>query len=177
MSTAMIATPVYDDELWSGVDALEGDARRQPDDDARYETYRTSRFGEVKILLSSILEFPDGLIGLGGSRYALLRTDPKSPFVWLQSLSAPALALPLTNPHRFFGDFTVQLADQDGERLGLSHGEQADVFVTVTASQVLSEFTVNTRAPILVRGHRAYQVLNQAPGVAVKTPLFPAGQR
>jgi flagellar assembly factor FliW len=144
------------------------------DTEGEFETHETSRFGEIRVLVDSIVEFPEGLIGVGGHRYALLRTDLSSPFVWLQSLTDPKLAMPVTNPHRFVSEFAVELSDDEGERLGLADGEPADVFVTVTATQVLSEFTINTKAPILIRDRRGYQVLNQAAGVAVKTPLFPA---
>lgn len=159
----MIATPLNIGDTGTG------------DAGAEFETHQTSRFGEIQVLVDSIIEFPDGLIGIGGSRYALLRADAKSPFVWLQSLTDPGVALPVTNPHRFFRDFAVQLDDDDAERIGLANGELADVFVTVTATHVLADFTVNTKAPILIRKGQGFQVLNQAPGVAVKTPLFPAG--
>ncbi len=138
------------------------------------KTYATSRFGEVEIIVESIIEFPLGLVGLSGSRYALLSTTPTSPFLWLQSLENPGLALPVTNPHRFFKDFVVEVSDADGENLGLGDGRPADVYVTVTASKVVSEITVNLRAPILIRDGRGYQVLNQRPDLATKTPLFPA---
>jgi len=157
----MIATPVHPSETAT------------TDEGAAFESHLTSRFGQIQVLLDSIVDFPDGLIGIGGSRYALLRTDPKSPFVWLQSLTVPGLALPVTNPHMFFPDFGVQLTDEEAERLGLAGGEQADVLVTVTTGPTLADFTVNTRAPILIRQRRGFQVLNQASGVAVKTPLFP----
>jgi flagellar assembly factor FliW len=139
-----------------------------------FEVHQTSRFGEIQVLVASVVDFPEGLIGVGGSRYALLRTDLSSPFVWLHSLTDPNLALPVTNPHRFLSDFAVELSDEEGERLGLAKGEPADVFVTVTATPVLADFTINTKAPILIRDGRGYQVLNQAAGVAVKTPLFRA---
>jgi flagellar assembly factor FliW len=138
------------------------------------ETYATSRFGPVDVLIDSIIEFPDGLIGLGGSRYALLSTDAKSPFLWLQSLEIEAIALPVTNPHRFFQNFAVELMDADAENLGFDDGTAADVYVTVTASSVISEITVNLKAPILIRDGRGHQLINQRDGVAVKTPLFPA---
>ncbi len=138
-----------------------------------FEHCSSARFGEIQVLVASIVDFPDGLVGIGGSRYALLCTDSDSAFVWLQSMSDPGISLPLTNPHRFFADFEVQLADEDADRLGLSHGEPADVFVTVTAREALADFTVNTRAPILIRAQCGYQVLNLAPGVSIRTPLFP----
>lgn len=137
------------------------------------ETHETSRFGPVEVIVDSIIEFPDGLIGLGGRRYALLSTDASSPFLWLQSLDNEAVALPVTNPHRFFKDFQVELSDADGELLGFDDGASADVYVTVTASSILSEITVNLKAPILVRDGRGHQVINQSAGAVVKAPLFP----
>ena len=82
-------------------------------------TIESSRFGRVEIDPDRIVEFPDGLIGLGGSRYALLASDEDSPFLWLHSLEDPDLALPVTDPARFFDGFGVELADEDAERLGL----------------------------------------------------------
>ena len=79
-------------------------------------TIESSRFGRVEIDPGSVIEFPDGLIGLSGSRYALLARDPDTPFLWLQSLEDPALALPVTNPHQFFSQFTVEVTDEDAER-------------------------------------------------------------
>ena len=68
----------------------------------------------------------------------------------------------------------AELADADAEQLGLNEGAATDVYVTVTASSVVSDLTVNLKAPILIRDRRGHQVLNQTPGAKVKTPLFPA---
>jgi flagellar assembly factor FliW len=135
-------------------------------------TIESSRFGRVEIDPKVVIEFPEGLIGLGGSRYALLANDPDSPFVWLQSLEDPGLALPVTNPHRFFADFAVEVIDEDAERLGVNATAALDVYVTVRAAPVLEDFTANLKAPILVREGYAYQVINQAPGCALRAPLF-----
>ena len=77
LSTTMIATPV------NLADRLPPTRVRE------FETHQTSRFGEIQVLVDSIVDFPDGLIGVGGSRYALLRTDPESPFVWLPVAHRP----------------------------------------------------------------------------------------
>lgn len=137
------------------------------------ETVESSRFGCVEIAPESILEFPDGLIGLGGSRFALIGTGPQSPFLWLQSLENPALALPVTNPHRFFSEFTVELNDGEAERIGLDDDEPSDVYVTVTASSSVTGFTANLKAPILIRDGQAHQVINHAAGAVVRAQLFP----
>jgi flagellar assembly factor FliW len=135
-------------------------------------TIESSRFGHLEIDPASVLEFPEGLIGLGGSRYALIADDPNAPFRWLQSLDDPSLALPVTDPHRFFADFGVEVVDEDAERLGLDGSSAVDVYVTVRAAPALEEFTANLKAPILVRAGQAWQVINQAPGSELRVPLF-----
>jgi hypothetical protein len=46
--------------------------------------------------------------------------------------------------------------------------------VTIRATDDLEAFTANLKAPILVSSGRAHQVINEAPGAAVRAPLFPA---
>jgi flagellar assembly factor FliW len=135
-------------------------------------TIESSRFGAVEIAQDSVVEFPDGLIGLGGRRYALISRDPDSPFLWLQSLEDPAVALPVTNPLRFFEGYTVELTDDDADRLGFDADGAADVYVTVTATPDPSNCTANLRAPILIRPARADQVINHAPGAVLRAQLF-----
>lgn len=138
-------------------------------------TIESSRFGRVQVEPTAVIEFPEGLIGLGGSRYALIADKPDAPIVWLQSLEDPGLALPVANPHRFFADFAVEVVDEDVERLGLDATSTMDVYVTVRAAPVLEDFTANLKAPILVHAGRAWQVINQASGCELRVPLFPAG--
>ncbi|HTX08419.1 MAG TPA: flagellar assembly protein FliW [Solirubrobacteraceae bacterium] len=138
-------------------------------------TIESSRFGRVDIEPSAVIEFPEGLIGLGGSRYALIASNPDAAFMWLQSLEDPGLALPVTNPHRFFADFAVEVVDEDAERLALDASSAMDVYVTVRAAPALEDFTANLKAPILVRSGQAWQVINQAPGCELRVRLFPQG--
>ena len=119
-----------------------------------------------------MIEFPDGLIGLGGSQYALLANDPDSPFVWLHCIDDPSLSLPVTDPHRFFSGYQVALTDEDGERLGLDDATSVDVYVTVVARAELSDFTANQKAPILIWNGQGHQIINQAPGCQLRAPLF-----
>jgi len=132
----------------------------------------SSRFGQVEIAPESVVEFPDGLIGLGGSRYALLATEPGSPFLWLHSLDDPTLALPVTNPHRFFPGYAVELADEDVERLALDGDASFDVYVTIRAAPALEDFTANLKAPILIHAGQAHQVINKSADAELRAQLF-----
>jgi flagellar assembly factor FliW len=137
----------------------------------------SSRFGRVDIDPSTIIDFPDGLIGLPGNRYALIARDAETAFLWLQSLEDPGLALPVTNPHAFFSGFDVELTDDDAERTGLDAQTPVDVYVTVRAAERLEDFTANQKAPIIVNAGRGWQVINQADGVQMRAPLFTSAER
>ena len=131
--------------------------------------FESSRFGPVEVEEDSVIAFPSGLIGLGGTHYALVTTDDESPFRWLQSLEDPDLALPVTNPFLFFGDYAVQLSDSDSERVGTGDPDAVDVWVTVRATG--DEVSVNLKAPIVVHAGVGHQLINEAADFGVRTPL------
>jgi flagellar assembly factor FliW len=136
-------------------------------------TFESTRFGSVEIDRDAVIEFPHGLIGLGGSRYAIVATAPDAPFAWLHSVDDPDVALPVTNPWLHFGDYAVDLSDADTERIGTSDASAVDVWVTVRAAEELSGFSCNLRAPIVISNGRGHQVINEAPDAPVRAPLFP----
>jgi flagellar assembly factor FliW len=135
-------------------------------------TIESTRFGTLEIPSAAVLEFHNGLIGLGGSRYALVAKEEDSVFLWLHSLDDPSIALPVVNPWRFFGRYEVELSDAEAERIGISDPGEAEVYVTVTAAETVEDFSANLRAPILVSGGKGYQVINEAPDAEVRMPLF-----
>ena len=136
-------------------------------------TFDSSRFGPLEVAADAVIEFPTGLIGLGGSRYALVATDPDAPFAWLHSVDDPDVALPVTNPWLYYGDYRVDLSDADTDRVGAADPTQVDVWVTVRAAAELSDFSCNLRAPIVVWKGRGHQVINEAEDAPVRAPLFP----
>ena len=134
----------------------------------------STRFGTVEVAADSVLEFPAGLIGLGGTRFVLVAPETESAFVWLHSLEDPSLALPVTRPWTFFPDYEVALSDVESARLDFPEGVEPDVWVTVRATETLEDFSANLKAPILVCEGRAFQVINEAPDAPVRASLFPA---
>lgn len=135
-------------------------------------TIESTRFGTLEIPPHAVVEFAEGLIGLGGSRYVLIAREENSPFVWLHSVDDPSLALAVTNPFQFFPEYAVELSDGEAQRIGIVDPADADVWVTVRAAEVLEDFTVNLRAPILISKGRGFQVINEADSAPVRAPLF-----
>jgi len=134
-------------------------------------TFESTRFGTVEVEADAVFEFPTGLIGLGGSRYAFVAADADAPFAWLHSVEEPDVALPVTNPWLHFADYEVELSDADTARVG--DDADVDVWVTVRAAGELSGFSCNLRAPIVISNGRGHQVINEAPDAPVRAPLFP----
>jgi flagellar assembly factor FliW len=134
---------------------------------------KSTRFGDVELEDEAVVEFPGGLIGLRGHRYALLPHGPDGVFVWLHSVEDPDLALPVTRPWGFFPQYEVELSDSEAERIGVSDPAQAEVYVTVRAAEEAENFSANLRAPIIIAGGRGYQVINEADDAPVRAPLFP----
>jgi flagellar assembly factor FliW len=133
-------------------------------------TIESSRFGTLEIADADVIEFPTGLVGLGGRRYTIVTPDAESPFRWLHSVDDAALALPIANPLAFFPDYEIELSDADLARVG---ADAAEVYVVVRAGAELSDFSANLHAPIVIANGRGHQVINEV-AHPVRAPLFPA---
>src|SRR3954465_13580663 len=94
----------------------------------------STRFGSIEVPDDGVIEFPNGLIGLAGTRYALVAKEEDSAFVWLHSNTDPSLALAVTNPFQFFPNYEVVLSDSEAERIGITSPDHAAVFVTFAAA-------------------------------------------
>jgi flagellar assembly factor FliW len=141
-------------------------------------TFESVRFGTVEISEEEVIEFPRGLVGLGGLNYTLLNRNPGTDFRWLHCVEDPALALPVVPPERFFPDFKLELNDEDRTEAGIEDLSQATVYVTVRADPNPFEITANLRAPLVIFAGRGFQLINTAPDAPLQAPLFqpaPAG--
>jgi flagellar assembly factor FliW len=135
-------------------------------------TFESIRFGTVEIPQEDAIEFPLGLIGLGGLRYALLDRNPGTGFFWLHSLEDPALALLVVDPRRFFSAFTLELSEEDHERTGVEDPAEGELWVTVRATPDPLDITVNLRAPLIVSEGRGHQVINRTEHAPLQAPMF-----
>lgn len=135
-------------------------------------TIDSTRFGQIEVDPESVVEFPHGIIGLESRRFALVARDADADFLWLHSVDDPALALPVTDPRRFFGAYEIELEEAERERLGLPQLTATDIYVTVRASDQLEGFTANLRAPIVISEGTGHQVINQAAEAPLRAPLF-----
>jgi len=134
--------------------------------------FESVRFGTVEVAAGDVIEFPDGLVGLGGLRYTLLDRNPGTGFLWLHCVEDPALALPVVGPHQFFADFHLEVSDEDHEKLGLEDLSSVRLLVTVRATPNPLDITANLRAPLVIHEGRGFQMINLVEGAPLQAPLF-----
>jgi len=134
----------------------------------------STRFGTIDILDDAVLTFPDGLIGLPGTQYALLAQSEKTPFYWLHSCEYADVAVPVTTPWLFFTNYEVEITDDEAGRLGIEESNQAEIFCVVRAYADLKNFTINLAGPVIVNSESRVgrQIINGATGYSVRQPLF-----
>jgi flagellar assembly factor FliW len=132
----------------------------------------SARFGALELDEEQLLEFPRGLIGIPGRRYALIDPNPDGAFRWLQSAEVAAFALPLVDPFAVLPSFALSVDAADRERIGLEDLSQALVYVTVTAAPDPAQTTANLRAPLVIWKQHGHQVINSAPGADLRAPLL-----
>lgn len=134
-------------------------------------SFSSSRFGTVEVDQESVIDFPRGLIGLGGDRYALLGKPEEEAIVWLHDVDDADLAVPVADPWAFFPDYAVDLPDDEADRLGVTDPAQAKVLVIVRVGETPQECFANLKAPILVVDGAGHQILNEA-DVPLRAPLI-----
>ena len=136
-------------------------------------TIESTRFGTLEIASEDVIEFPNGLIGLGGTQFTIVEAADGGAFSWLHSIDDPSLALPIANPWHFFGEYLVDLSDADSAPITADPADVA-VWVTVRAGAELADFHANLRAPILIADGKGHQVINESADAPVRAALFPA---
>ena len=136
-------------------------------------TIDSTRFGTLEISDEAVVDFPNGLIGLGGTRYTLLVREESAPFLWLHSIDDPSLALPVTNPGLFFPDYEPEIDDETVARLDLGSADDALLLVIVTVAKPIEASTANLLGPIVVNRHTraAAQAVLSNSGYATREAL------
>jgi flagellar assembly factor FliW len=116
----------------------------------RLRKVQTTRFGEIEVQDSELIQLPAGLIGFPELKnYILLDHDKDSPFKWLQSLDDGAIAFVLINPLLFKPDYTVEVSENEVADLDIKKEEDAVISVIITMPSNPENMTANLKAPLI----------------------------
>ncbi|OGC85630.1 MAG: hypothetical protein A2W07_07225, partial [candidate division Zixibacteria bacterium RBG_16_43_9] len=79
-----------------------------------------------------------------------LKLKEFNPFLWLQSVEKPDLAILLIDPLIFLRDYKPEIPKKELEDIEILDLKKAEIYVTVTPSGKLKQSSLNLLAPIII---------------------------
>lgn len=137
-------------------------------------TVETTRFGEITVPEDDIFTFKWGLPGFGFLReFVVLAIEEQKPYVWLQSLEQPEVAMPLIDPWALFDDYDPQLPAVTASVLEIERPDDFCLMCVTVVGAEAEELTINLLAPIVfnLRTRVGRQVMLEDCDYSVRTPI------
>ena len=134
----------------------------------------TTRFGDVPIEMTEIVEFPWGVPGFAHlRRFVALSTDDQPQFIWFQSVDDAAVALPTADPWVWFPEYEARLPAYAIAALHLNEPDDYTVLCVVDPANENADMTMNLLAPIVVNltTRRARQIMLEGSHYGVRAPI------
>ena len=135
---------------------------------------QTTRFGELTIPEEDVFSFKWGLPGFGFLReFVVLALEEQKPYVWLQSLERPEIALPLIDPWAVFETYDPQLPAVTASVLEIDRPDDFCLMCVTVVSPDAEELSANLLAPIIfnLKKRIGRQVMLEDCDYSVRTPI------
>lgn len=139
---------------------------------------QSTRFGELDVMDTNIIKFPQGLLGFPNeTSFALIPHTPDSPFVFLQSVSDPDLTFIMLDTLQVSNEYEFTLDDTTVNELHLSTENPPLVYNIVRTDKREDDMTVNLLAPIIIdpTQHLAKQTILENVPYKTRHRIFPEG--
>lgn len=135
---------------------------------------QTRTFGTIEIDEERIIHFVEALPGLEGvAKYALLDSNPASPFKVLQVTDDPERSFLVADAKALFPDYRVEPDAGELADLELQDPERAVVMAIVNLHREPRRLTANLKAPIFVNAEKflAKQIVLRDGDYCVDEPI------
>ena len=115
----------------------------------------TTRFGEIDIDESKIIDMRGGILGFEHLRTFILHMhDQGNPFSWFQSIEDGGVAFAVVNPFVAKTDYEPEISDYDIRLLEIENVQDVVLMGIVTVHQHPISVSVNLRAPIVINAKK-----------------------
>ena len=114
-----------------------------------------TQFGDVEIDGKEIIIFPHGIYGFENiKKYVVIKTDPNSPFLLMQSVENENLAFILIDPRLFIAEYLLDISEEDLKIIDYSTDDEVIDYAIVTIPDNPEEMTANLQGPILINAKK-----------------------
>ena len=112
---------------------------------------QTSRFAELDVDESKIIEMKGGILGFNHlRRFVMIVHEERSQLYWFQSLEDGSIAFIIMNPFIIKPDYEPEIDDPTLEMLEVDRAEEIDLMVILTIRSEPVKITANLRAPLVI---------------------------
>lgn len=135
-------------------------------------TIQTTRFGAMIIDKKRIIHFPNSLLGFPEQKnYIIFEHKQGSPFLWLQSTTAPHLAFVIINPYLIKQDYLQNIGQK---KLFEEIKKGKLVIFAIVTIDANNPITMNLMGPIIIDidAHIGEQMILADSGYNVEQPLI-----
>ena len=136
---------------------------------------KTTRFGELEVNKSDIINFTDGLLGFENlKKYFVVDPGDNTLILWLQSAEDDKIAFPIIEPKIFSPDYIARLTPFELAALELESLNNAKIYSILTIPANVTEMSANLKAPIVINNNKkiAKQVVLQDSKLSVKHEMY-----
>lgn len=135
----------------------------------------TTRFGELELKKSDIIQFTEGLLGFEHlTKFFIVDPGDQTLILWLQSIDDEAVAFPIIEPKIFLPTYSVKLLPAELTSLALESVNDASIYTILTIPQIVTEMTANLKAPIVInnKSKAARQIVLQDSKLEVRHKMY-----
>lgn len=136
---------------------------------------KTTRFGELEINKSDIIQFKEGILGFEQlKKFFVVDPGDQTLILWFQSVEDPAVAFPIIEPKIFLPDYSVKLLPAELNSLEIESVNDACVFTILTIPQIVTDMSANLKAPIVINNKTklARQIVLQDSKLEVRYKMY-----
>jgi flagellar assembly factor FliW len=134
-------------------------------------TVETLVSGSIEVGEDQIIQFIDPLLGFEHcTSFVLYQTKP-GPLFWLQSCEDKQVSFALLTPFDVGLDPDYPINASDLAELGASDVDKVTVYTMVTLADYPKQTVTNLRAPVLVAGNKAMQLVFDDESLDLRFPL------
>lgn len=112
----------------------------------------TALLGDLEFEEKDIIHFPGGIPAFEKeTKFLIIAMEEGGPFYYMQSVHNPDLCLVLAQPFIFFPNYTVEISDQELQKLE-SQGKREDlaIYVILTVPEDFKQSSANLMAPVII---------------------------
>lgn len=135
----------------------------------------TTRFGELEIKNSDIIQFKEGILGFEQlKKFFVVDPGDQTLILWFQSVEDPAVAFPIIEPKIFLPSYSVKLLPAELNSLQIESVNDACVFTILTIPQIVTDMSANLKAPIVINNKTklARQIVLQDSKLEVRYKMY-----